>query len=92
MQGMRDDQQKKARRVSFHGEQAEEYLEHKSQELAAKQEELPDTPLFVLNIELHSLSISFGGMTARLRNIARLWITELVARIKRDIAEKELSC
>lgn len=71
-----------------------EYLEHKSQELAAKQEELPDTPLFGTQYieELHSLSISFGGMTAR--DISKKYREvvdklELVARIKRDIAEKE---
>jgi len=71
-----------------------EYLECKSQELAAKQEELPDTPLFGTQYieELHSLSISFGGMTAR--DIAKKYREvvdklEFVARIKQDIAEKE---
>ncbi len=71
-----------------------EYMEHKSQEFAAKQENLPETPLFSEQYieELHSLSISFGGVMAK--EIAKKYREvvdklELVARIKRDIAEKE---
>lgn len=71
-----------------------EYLEHKSQELISKQEELPETPLFSTQYieELHSLSISFGGITAK--EIANKYsevvdMLELVARIKQDIAMVE---
>lgn len=71
-----------------------EYLEHKSQELAAKQEEMPEEPLFSEQYieELHSLSISFGGITAQSISKKYAEVTDrlsLVARIKGDIAAKE---
>lgn len=71
-----------------------EYLEHKLQESVSKQEELPDEPLFSEQFieELHSLSISFGGINAR--EIAKKYsdvkdCLEFIRDRKKDIVEKE---
>lgn len=71
-----------------------EYLEHKLQESASKQEELPDEPLFSEQFieELHSLSISYGGMNSK--EIAKKYgevkdRIEFIRDRKKDIAEKE---